>query len=549
MDNSADPILSRIGQFGRWQAKTISVVSLVGFFSAYQMLAFSFMVTEKSFWCSPSGLSLPLGQNISWVSPTQPNETSVDHCKMFDIQYGENTNVEDIDDNANITDCKRWDFDRSVPETVVSQFSLVCSRDIWRSLTQSVYMVGKMVGAVGSGFLSDRFGRQRMLVISSIGMMVFGISVSFSPSMEVFVFLRWCVAVFGIALYSCGFVYCMEMVGGRWSTYIGIGLVYPWAIGYMSLPLLAWIFPSWSSLQLAISVPVVILSILLVIPGLVPESPRWLLAKGHTEQANQILTKAEKVNQNREEKELTETPVSKDKDQTVNSSTILDLFRTPYLRRSTLIMYYLWFTNSFVYYGLTLNSGSLFPGSLHINFIIGGALEILAYTLTILAFIYTGRKFSVSFSMLFGGIALLLTSIVPSITGKAVLGQLGKFAITASFSMVYVYAAEIFPTVIRNTGIGSSSFVARIGSIFAPFIGRELGKKSPAVPLIIFGLTSVIAGILVLFLPETRNSKLVDTIEEGEVLSREFGGLKLWRGKEKKEESSSNQVYEQKVED
>ena len=68
--------------------------------------------------------------------------------------------------------------------------------------------------------------------------------------------------------------------------------------------------------------------------------------------------------------------------------------------------YYLWFTNSFVYYGLTLNSGrlvrsllliffsklpyfsnaflksisfSLLPGSLHINFVIGGALEVLKH--------------------------------------------------------------------------------------------------------------------------------------------------------------------------
>jgi len=71
-------------------------------------------------------------------------------------------------------------------------------------------------------------------------------------------------------------------------------------------------------------------------------------------------------------------------------------------------MYYLWFTNSFVYYGLTLNSGSLIPGDLHINFVIGGALEILAYILTILAFLYAGRRISMSVSMLIGGVALLL---------------------------------------------------------------------------------------------------------------------------------------------
>ena len=57
--------------------------------------------------------------------------------------------------------------------------------------------------------------------------------------------------------------------------------------------------------------------------------------------------------------------VVSEKDRPAESSSVLDLFKTPGLRRGTLIMYYLFFTNSFVYYGLTLNSGKLIPGDLH----------------------------------------------------------------------------------------------------------------------------------------------------------------------------------------
>ena len=35
---------------------------------------------------------------------------------------------------------------------------------------------------------------------------------------------------------------------------------------------------------------------------------------------------------------------------------IVDLFKTPNLRKKTLIIYYMWFATSLVYYGLTLNS-------------------------------------------------------------------------------------------------------------------------------------------------------------------------------------------------
>ena len=76
--------------------------------------------------------------------------------------------------------------------------------------------------------------------------------------------------------------------------------------------------------------------------------------------------------------------------------------------------------------------------------------------------------------MIFGGVSLLLTIVVSSTLGKIILAQLGRFAITASFAMVYQYAAEMFPTAVRNVGVGSSSFFARIGSMLAPFGGREL---------------------------------------------------------------------------
>ena len=48
----------------------------------------------------------------------------------------------------------------------------------------------------------------------------------------------------------------------------------------------------------------------------------------------------------------------------------LDLFKTPNMRKKTLIIYYLWFASTFVYYGLTLNSNG-FGASLFVSFMIG----------------------------------------------------------------------------------------------------------------------------------------------------------------------------------
>jgi len=520
--SGADEVLGRIGNFGKYQLRVIGLVQFVGVFAAWQILSSSFMLPEVEFWCSPPELKAPRGKPINWTSPISPGEEKPDSCLMYDVAF-ENVTEETIQiDGAGVIPCSKWDYSRSKsPESVASQFNLVCGNDYLRSLSQSLYMAGKMVGALGSGMLSDKFGRKRTILIFSISVLFFGVIITFSPSMIVFTILRGCVAASTTALFTCGFVYCMELAGGKWSTLVSFGLEYSWALGYLTTPLIAWLVPRWDQLQLAISLPTLLFVIIMAIPSLVPESPKWLLVNGRCKEAEEILIKAETINgksvasiNNVQHKTYQEQEAKGENDG--KSVTVLDLFKTHSLRRCTIIMYYLWFTNNLVYYGLTFNAGKLIPGDIHINMVISALLEFLAYTIAIISFLYVGRRWSTSVFMIFGGVSLLLTTVVGDTTGKIVLAQLGKFAITASFAMVYQYATEIFPTIVRNVGVGSCSFFSRFGSILAPFVGRELGSLSPIAPILIFGITSLVGGFLALVLPETNNKTLPNTIEEGE---------------------------------
>jgi MFS family permease len=53
------------------------------------------------------------------------------------------------------------------------------------------------------------------------------------------------------------------------------------------------------------------------------------------------------------------------------------------------------------------------------------------------------------------------------------LSVLGKFGAAASFTIVFVYTAEMFPTEIRSTAVGSSSTCARVGGILAPQVKKN----------------------------------------------------------------------------
>ena len=47
---------------------------------------------------------------------------------------------------------------------------------------------------------------------------------------------------------------------------------------------------------------------------------------------------------------------------------------------------------------------------------------------------------------------------------------LAKFCISASFAMIYVFSAEVFPTVVRNVGVGYGALASQIGGIIVPFL-------------------------------------------------------------------------------
>jgi len=99
----------------------------------------------------------------------------------------------------------------------------------------------------------------------------------------------------------------------------------------------------------------------------------------------------------------------------------------------------------------------------------------------------------------------------------------GKFFASSNFAMVYMYTAELYPTLIRSTGVGTCSVMARIGgAIPAPYIALYLPNvTNAAMPYLVMGGAAVLGGCLALLLPETLGFKLPETLEDVERMKRE----------------------------
>lgn len=55
-----------------------------------------------------------------------------------------------------------------------------------------------------------------------------------------------------------------------------------------------------------------------------------------------------------------------------------------------------------------------------------------------------------------------------------VLSMIGKMGSAAAFGVIYIYTAELYPTVVRNGAMGTSSCIARFGGMAAPYIASTV---------------------------------------------------------------------------
>ena len=166
-----------------------------------------------------------------------------------------------------------------------------------------------------------------------------------------------------------------------------------------------------------------------------PESPKWLLTAGKLEKAEEIMQSAARENGRQLSDTWKLSQVHKP-DIKVKNGNLLDLMRSKQLLQRTLVLYINWFANSFVYYGLTLNSGNI-GGSYRLNFLINGCLEIPAYALSMWVIQKGGRKWPYVSLMIAGGVILASTTMVPK--GQywmnwpiLALAMAGKFCLTGT---------------------------------------------------------------------------------------------------------------------
>uniref|UniRef100_UPI003AAAC3B1 synaptic vesicle 2-related protein-like isoform X1 n=1 Tax=Centroberyx gerrardi TaxID=166262 RepID=UPI003AAAC3B1 len=371
------------------------------------------------------------------------------------------------------------------------------------ALLTSVVFLGMGISSFLWGKISDSYGRKTGLMMCSMWALYYGLLSAFAPVYGWILVLRGLVG-FGIGGAPQSVTLYSEFLPMKARATCIMLIEIFWAIGAVFEVLLAiWIMPTlgWRwLLGLSIIPMVVFVSFYFWLP----ESARFDVLIGNREKAMATLTRMAADNG----KAMPQGTLTAS--QQVERGRIRDLF-TPQYRRTTLLLWFIWFANAFSYYGIVLLTTELFQAgdlcsltqgakiepscSLECKYLTSADYKDLLWTtlaefpglfITLLVIDRIGRKKSMALCFIMFSLCILPLYACIGRIALTIFIFIARAFITGGYQVAYVYTPEVFPTETRAMGMGTSSGMGKMGALLTPFVAQVLLRTSVYLTLSVY---------------------------------------------------------------
>ncbi|MGW3816986.1 MFS transporter [Streptomyces sp. NPDC005046] len=343
--------------------------------------------------------------------------------------------------------------------------------------------IGMLLGAVAAGWLGDRIGRVRTVALGVAVTGLASLAVAFSGSIETFSLFRFFqgLGIGGVVPVAATYINEIARSDKRGRFVLLYEMIFPAGLAAATL-VAVWVVPNfgWRAMFLLGTLPVLIAAVL---PRHVAESPRWLLARGRTQEAEEAIARIE-AEVVRATAEPLPAPAT-DAPEEVSQGRLRDLFRGRYLRR-TAVLSGLWFVAYYVNHGISTWLPSLYTRQFGLDLttalvftLLSNITGLLGTFVVALLVDRIGRRPALIGALVGTVLSLGVLALLGATSGAqvAVFASCTTFFLYAINAGLYLYSPELYPTSNRAKGAAFGGLWNRLGVILGPVtVGAIIGS-------------------------------------------------------------------------
>ncbi|KAH8384310.1 hypothetical protein KR200_007015, partial [Drosophila serrata] len=526
-----DDLLPMLGQFGKFQWRMFLFMIPFCYITAFVYLGQIFMtLSPTDFYCFEPELELMTDKELrKELSIPRENDGSYSQCRMYNtnysrIRYARNKSAM-IDTSLPTMPCRHgYVYNKSEMPffTATMEFAWVCQDDKYATYAQIIFFVGSILGSFAYGYFADHCGRVAALVSSCSLAIIGSVGTALSNGFTAFAIFRFMVGASCDTCFTMVYILVLEYVGPKYRTLVAnLSFLLFYSPFTMMMPWIALASRTWRTFSILAGLPL-LLSMLSY--WILPESARWLVSVGEVDKAIDILEELIRTNKKHVEPWVMDLfrrcclQFYKE-EMHGRQFTVFSIFKYRRMACFMLLLISIWMAMSLVYDGHVRAASVLDSHNVFVFFTIACATELPGNIVVILTLDRFGRRWcSFAFTML-SGIFSLVGARMMNVAHMRNLALAGRFFANMCYNVGLQWAAEILPTVVRAQGVSFIHTMGFVAMMMSPPV-VYLSQVSFSLMLIILGALGIMAGVLTLFLPETLNHQLPQTLSEGNVFGK-----------------------------
>ncbi|XP_037924364.1 solute carrier family 22 member 7-like [Hermetia illucens] len=514
------------GNFGRWQLRTIILIFLCKIPSSWFMacVIYTAPAPKKSdYYCNPFNDSV-VTNSQDWVKKSQPSyiqratdrEFQVDFCQIYEQTLDSdfirrhsnysNPFLQPRGPDENIIPCSHFEHN-PVYSSLVTDFDLICSRQLLVSVSQAGHALGTLIGGLIATKLLKRISPRRLMLIGMLSQIFFGNLTGLVHSFNLHMFYRCVTAACCAFMYTAGQMILADITAGKAKVIITTLFELFWSIGLILLPGISIFVDSWTHLYVAISSPTILLVFL---HRWITDSPRWLLKQGKIENTMNILLESAAFNNKQIPLDLEQQLQEMANNiRNVNPPSYWSIWDGKTNRSFIIAVHMAWVWAVMLYNAMIINIRSFGVDHIHSNTVILGFAEMIGVFGGLYFILYTRRRWLwVGYCITIAGFLTFFIWTVPSTmkeskqAGLEIIFCTGlKIANALSMSILITCTGELVTEEKRPILMFSVVTWSRIWLLIAPFI-IALSTIHKLIPVTIFAGLAVINGLFMCYINE-----------------------------------------------